>query len=217
MNVSLSNLFQLKTQVLAPSLVASTDYDARLTALGLGVASAFENFCNRKFARAAAATQILAADRCQFLLNRFPLESLAQYELKKNEVDGFIVQDLRNVQTVDLVSGIVFFSAHADLGQYFNQVRFTFAGGYFWETLEPTDGGYPTAPPAGSAALPDDLRLAFYLQCKRTWEALDKIGDKISEVGPGEKGGRFELGIGGVDLSPLVKQMLQQYIRINLV
>jgi hypothetical protein len=41
MNAGFSNLITLKKNVLAPALVASTDFDARLTAIGLGVAKSF--------------------------------------------------------------------------------------------------------------------------------------------------------------------------------
>lgn len=216
MNAGFSNLASLKAQLLAPALVPSTDFDARILSLGLGVAAALENFCNRKFARMVNAMHTLPADRVQFLLNRYPVESLAQYELKQNEQDGFVVQDITNILTIDNDAGIVMFPDQADLGKSQHQVRFTFTGGYWWEQLEPADVGYPTAQPAGSTALPADLQTAWFLQCKRVWESLDKIGDKIANVGPGDKEARFDIGIGGVDLAPLVKQMLQQFVRMNL-
>jgi hypothetical protein len=212
MNAGFSNLYSLKTQLLAPALVAATDFDARITALGLGVAAAMENYCNRKFTRQADDQYIASADRAEFTLPRYPLESVSLIELKTSEADGWQTFDKAPwaiVQTFDLPSGLV--RLPNDAGKYFAQVRFTYTGGFWWEQKEPADNGYPTTQPAGSNALPNDLQLAFYLQCKSTWESFDKIGDKISEVGSGSQ---FVTGtLANLQLVPVVKQMLGQFIR----
>lgn len=218
MNAGFSNLTTLKTHLLAPALVASTDFDSRVLQIGLGTAGLMAEFCNRKFDRVTGAQDIFPADYVNFQMNRWPLESLDTIELKLTEKSGWVAQTILDfVLTIDLQKATVILPENRDAGPYYAQLRFTYTGGFFWETLEPADMGYPTAVPNGATVLPDALRLAWLLQCKRIWESIDKIGDKISEVGPGEKGGRFELGIGGLELAPQVKQILGNYVRAALV
>ena len=45
--------------------------------IGLGMAAMCENFCNRDFARVVGDTFISPADRCQFLLPRYPIETVS--------------------------------------------------------------------------------------------------------------------------------------------
>jgi hypothetical protein len=211
MNAGLSNLYTLKSNLLAPALVAATDYDARLALLGKGVAGAFEKFCNRKFARVAGATYICSADRPQTILDRYPVETITTVELKTDETTGWEVQT-DFVRSLSKESAIVYWGTF--VGDAYAELRFTFTGGYFWEQLEPTDGSYPTAQPSGSTALPDALQQAWLLQCKLVWETWDKIGDKISEVGSGSSQSASPLS--GLELSPLVKDMLTSYRRFQL-
>ncbi len=212
MNAGLSNFDTLKKHLLAGS-TAKTDtrFDTAIQAIGLGTAAAIENFCQRKFFRSGADTQIIGADRCQFLLSRFPLETVTAVDLKLSEADGWEPVDLADIQTIDLKNGIVYFPDTADLGPYYGQVRITFAGGYWWETAEPDDDSYPTAPPAGSNALPSDLQLAWLMQCEVIWSKRDKLGSGLVDD-PDAKS-----KISTLELSPLVKQMLGQFVRYNLV
>ena len=213
MNAGFSNLTTLKAHLLAASLRAATDYDAAITNIGLGMAAAIGNFCNRKFDRVVGDTEIIAADRCQFLLSRYPVEAVTQVEIKSTEALGWVVQNPSPIQTFDPACGIVYFPEQADAGKYYEQVRFTFTAGYFWEQLEPGDGGYPTAPVG--AALPPDLKLAWLLQCEIVWKMRDKLGQQIG--GEESKGGGPTYQINDLDLAPQVKQMLQQFVRYNLV
>lgn len=213
MNVGFANLSTLKKQLLAPALVAATDYDARITALGLGVAEAMGNYCNRKFARAVGTTEILPADRCQFLLARYPIESISAIDLKMTEAEGWVAQTVNEfLRTIDQKSGIVNCPAGADAGPWDAQVRFTYTGGFWWEQLEPTDNGYPASQPSGSNALPNDLKLAWLLQCELIWKMSDKLG---TDIGEGKAGRDYELQT--LALSPQVKTLLGQFVRYNLV
>src|SRR6202000_394876 len=65
------------------------------------------------------------------------------------------------------------------LGRAPLQVHIIYNGGYFFETLEPTDGGYPSAAPAGSTALPAGILGAFLLQCKEIVNKMDILGAGI--------------------------------------
>lgn len=208
--IGFATLTFLKAQLLAEALRTDPAYDGIVTQVGKGVAGQFENFCNRKFARVEGFVETTAADYCSFQMARFPLEVMTSIELKMNETDGFVMQTLPGyVRSFDLAKGVVYLPENADAGPYYAQLRFTYTGGYW---IDGTDECSATAP-AGQTALPDELRFAWIIQCKRVWESIDKTGVDILHVGPGEKGGRFELGTGGLELAPQVQQTLRNFVR----
>jgi hypothetical protein len=209
MNAGFSNLKTLK-QTLLPSLKADIGFDQVILALGLGVAAQFGNFCNRKFSRVVGDTAVFSADRCEFVLPRTPLETVSQAELKIKETDGWVVQDSAFIRAIDQGNGIVN-TGSTDVGPWFGQVRFTYTGGYFWETLEPDDANYPSAVPAGAAVIPADLYQAWLLQCRHLWSLMDKLGTDLLADGS-EKSIRFP-----EEFAPTVEKTLGQYIRYNLV
>jgi hypothetical protein len=210
MNVGFSNLYTLKRYVLGEKMSDEPTFNQVLTLIGTGMAATLENFCNRKFARVVGDVEILPADYCQFLLPRFPVETVSAIDLKMTEADGWVSQVVNDfVRTIDLKAGIVYLPDGADAGPYYAQLRFTYTGGYFWDTNEPDDG--PLAQPAGSALLPDALRDAWLLQCTDVWKRRDKLGLSLLDK-PDEKT-REQL----MRLLPLVEQNLQQFKRLNLV
>lgn len=209
MNAGFSNLATIKNLLLGETSIESeTQFDAVITALGLGVVGQFEKHCGRKFQRQAGVTQIIPADRAQFLLNRYPVEVVTQWELKQDEQDGFVVQDITQILTTDLESGIVYMPETNDVGKYYHQVRFTFTGGYFWETLDKGEAGWPTAIPATANILPPDLFNIWTLQVRHLWKNIDKLGREVlsdEEVKSLPK-----------DFAPTVEDNLSAYIRYNL-
>jgi hypothetical protein len=214
MNAGFANFDTLKKHLLAGSSAKSdTRFDTAIKAVGLGVAAAIENYTNRKFFRTADDTYISSADRAEFILPRYPVESVSLIEQKNTEADGWVTLDQSPwdlVQTFDLSAGIVRFADDNDLGNYSAQIRFTFTGGYWWETAEPDDPAYPSQMPAGATPLPNDLKLAWLLQCEAVWAARDKLGTGLIDKP------ETQSATGKTVLSPLVKQMLGQYIRYQL-
>lgn len=212
MNAGFSNLDTLKKHLLAGSLQTDKRFDATIAAIGLGVAGAIARHCQRDFARIENATEIKGADHVEFLLSRYPLESVSKIELKLTEAEGWQELAINDVvSTMDLPDGIIHFAGNRDLGPHDAQLRFTFTGGYWWETAEPDAEDYPTETPAGAAALPEDLRLAWLLQCESIWGNKDKLGTGIVAK-PGE-----QTNLDDLELLPLVKTMLADHVRYNLV
>ena len=216
MNAGFSNLDTLKQHLLAGALRATTTYDTQLVDLGRGMAGLIEQYCNRKFFRTVNDTAVFTADRCEFLLPRTPLESVSLSELKLAESAGWVTQtDPNFIRSLNLANGIID-CGPGDAGPYYGQVRFTYTGGYFWETLEPDDAAYPSALPAGAMALPDELKFAWLLQCKHVWQTIDPRGVKI--VGEGDKNRVVPQQVfGDMDLVPQVKGLIGQFIRWSLV
>jgi len=213
MNVGFSNLDTLRKHLLADSLKGIVQFDGIITTVGLMVAAQFENFCNRKFARAVNDTVVLKADYAVYQLSRYPVESVSMVEIKMRDADGWVAQDMSLVESTSPNSGLVYLDDSEDGGPYWAQVRFTFTGGYWWETLEPEDpdGGYPSAMPAGATALPDDLRGAWLLQCRDIWSKIDKLGTGIVDE-PGKQS-----LIGDIKLSQGVREMLRNFACMQMV
>lgn len=207
-----ASLTYLKSQLLAEALRQDTSYDDALTAIGRGVVAQFEKACNRKFSRLAGDVQTFGADRCQFLLSRFPVEEVTKSELKLTEAEGWVEQASDYIRALDQAAGIIYLPDGADAGPYYAQVRFTFTGGFWFDTSE--DGSDANGLPVGATALPDDLKLAWILQCKKIWEVNDPLGNKI--VPSKEVVQLVGLSLAGLELIPEVKEILGHYLRPEL-
>src|SRR5581483_4698665 len=215
MNVGLSNLSTLKSWLLAPALLAGTDYDSQLEAIGKGVAGRIEQYCNRKLLRMTGDIFECSADIHHVNLPRIPVERLSKIEVKWSETDGW--QDQGNVNDmvwcVASLSGLVTFPIFP--GFHMARIRFTYDGGYFFEQLEPTDMGYPTTPAVGSFPLPPELLLAWQLQCEHVWTQRDKLGLAVA-TNPHSVHTRVVPSLALIDLLPDVKALLNSFIRYSM-
>lgn len=206
MNAGLANLDTLKRQLLAPALRGDGAYDATMLNLGLGVAARFERVANRSWQRTAGDTWQASANRLVYVLPRYPIETLTSIEIRDSFSDVWTALTLPDVVgSLDGSAGLVELvdiqgSAHSEL-------RFTWTGGYWWETAEPTDSVYPTTQPTDSVALPADLKMAWLLQCEEIWARRDKLGTGIA-MAPGERS-----KLGDLDLIPDVEEALRRFIR----
>ncbi len=215
MNAGLSNLITLKSWLLPAGLVAATTYDVQIAAIGKGVAAELERYCNRKFLRTVADTFECSADLRHQVLPRYPIEALTKIEIRYSLADGWadqgVISDL--VWNIAEQAGLVTFPIRPGFNQA--RLRFTWTGGYFFETLEPTDGGYPTAVPSGSFALPADLILAWQLQCEHIWTQRDKLGLAIGKDVHSENA-RVIPSLAQIELLPTVRAKLVPLIRYAL-
>jgi len=218
MIAGLTNLDTLKKAILPSSMAAETKFDLMLQVVGLGVAGLFDSFCNRRLAWQAADNIVFSGDRPHYYLPRFPISGITKIEMRYFQTDSWTEITGQPI-SVNYENGLVHFGY--TLGRNPLVVRATWDGGYWFETLEPDDAAYPSTSPAvtdplalangGSVApLPGVLRAAFLLQCEAVWAARDKLGLGLTDK-PGEQSGITKL-----DLSPLIKTMLQPFIRYQL-
>lgn len=211
MNAGLSNLASLKQFILPGSLAAASTQitpDAVILAIGLMVAGMFDNECNRKLAYAAGDTDEFSGDRDHWYLSRYPLVAITSVQMRYFTADSWT--DITGQPlTVSNPTGLLHFGY--TLGTQPLRVQVTYSGGYWFETLEPTDAGYPSTQPSGSQALPGALQGAFYVQCSEVWNKRDKLGLGISTAPD-----QF-IAVGKLDLSPIVKRALQPYRRFQLL
>lgn len=132
MNAGLSNLFTLKSWLLPASMVAGTDYEPQIIAIGKGVAGQLERYCNRKFLRLVGDTFVCEANKYNLSLPRFPLEEVTTIELRETVADGWIAQTLSDVVfNQDESAGVLEFGVPP--GAYLTKLRVTFTGGYWIE------------------------------------------------------------------------------------
>lgn len=212
MNAGLSNLDTLKKHLLPASLAPESRFDLVIQDIGQGVAGLMENYCDRKFARVVADQVVLMADRASFSLPRYPVEIISQVELKYRDSDAFQVQDISLIESTSPMAGIVYLQDNTDAGPYWAQVRFTYTGGYWFEQLEPDDDNYPTgAAPAGSTLLPSEIKFAWLTQCREVWNKFDKLGTGLIDKPDSQT------KTGNLDLSPMVKDLLKSFRRMQLV
>lgn len=224
MNAGFSNLDWLKKQLIADSLQDDNRFDDRILAIGKGIATSFERYCNREFVYAAGIKEVFSGDRPFWAARRYPVTQFTKVELRFFRADDWT--DISGQPlSADEEKGMIHFGY--TLGRSPMQVRLTYNGGFFWNTLEPKDAAYLEDPPfpddiANNSAgldpekfrLPDDLRLAWLTQCRKVWEAIDKVGDKILDVGSNTKNPSESLA--GLDLVPQVKDTLFYYRRHQL-
>ena len=209
-NLGLGNLISLKRRLLPADKLTSTTWDTLVTLIGKGVAAAFDRHCNRKFERDTAAVDTFTADRAHWLLNRFPVESIASITQQDDLTAGYV--SLGAVASVaqnwQANTGIIQFGGI--MGTHLSQVRVTYSGGYWFETSEAEN----TTQPAGSTLLPEDVREAWMLQAKHAWSSLDKLGldlarnpsDATSATPPME----------AIKLLTGVKEMLAPHLRYQI-
>ena len=228
MNVGFANLTTLKAHLLATQLQSDTDYDAKLTAIGLGVAKAFAHKCNCDFDWMIGATEVTQGDRDHWYVRRRPVSEFTGINLRYFRADPWT--DISGQpMAADEFKGLIHFGY--TLGTRPIQVQIIYNGGYWWEQQEPTlangtaNPDYPTPLPAEITAapsglnqtdfmLPDDLIYAWLTQCRKAWESVDKLGTQIVRVGSNAHNPADVLA--GQDLVPEVQKILQQYVRYQL-
>lgn len=210
MDLILGNLDSLKQFILPEATRAQDDHDVVLAALGKSVAGMFEKICNRRFARAVNAEETFTADRTMWFLARTPVEAVVSVAVKTSDSDGWAVQ-AGAVQVSALDRGLIDFGG--ELGDWRSRVRVIYTGGFFVDTLEPADVGYPSAVPVGSTALPSDLRAAWLMQTQAIFEGKDHLLPKgFSPDG----GNAIPLLLKDVPVLPVVTEILRGFTRYQL-
>lgn len=230
MNAGFSNLDFLKKQLLADSLATSTRFDARILTIGLGVADSFGQYCNREFVYDTGIQEVFGGDRPFWFTRRAPVTQFTKVELRYFRSDAWTNISGQPL-SADEEKGLIDFGY--TLGRNPIQVRLTYNGGFWFNTLEPKELGYidvhapqfNTLLPAditGNAAgidyrkflLPAALQMAWVTQCRKVWEAIDKVGEDILKTGSNAR--QTAEVLAGLDLVPQVKLILDKYTRYQL-
>lgn len=213
MNCGLGNLDILRQHLLAGTMAGDKSFDAVIADIGRGVASVFEQQCNRRFAYAAGDVVWFPADHDCFVAPRYPLYSVDAIQRRDYAPNQF--QDITGwLLNFDRECGMVRFAGQ--LGTSIIMVKMTFTGGYWFETAEPEgEGVYPSQAPltpdgTPADALPQDLRFAWLMQCRHVWASADKLGSGVVNK-PNAMSALAEM-----DLIQSVKRTLQNYQRMQM-
>jgi hypothetical protein len=174
------------------------------------------------------ATEVTQGDRDHWYARRAPVAVFSNVNLRYFRADAWT--DISGQpMSADEFKGLIHFGY--TLGTRPIQVQIIYNGGYFWEQQEPTNPNgsanpnYPTPIPNeitnNSAGLnpnvfmlPNDLLFAWVTQCRKVWEAIDKLGVNIARVGSNVRQPAEVLA--GLDFVPEVQKVLQQYVRYQL-
>jgi hypothetical protein len=209
-NAGLGSLSELKAFILASSMSASTDveFDAPLTALGLGVAGMFASRCNRDWAYGAANREDWTANRSFMAARHFPLNMEVPVVVERCDslvggVQNWVVVP-EAAYNIAAAAGLVYLAGYQ--GNYLSRIRLTSAGGYWWLGLDAE-----IIIPVGASPVPPDLKLAWLLQCQALWLVRDNLGTAVAGASGG--GSLLGLSLPGYDLIPEVKTLLSGYIR----
>ena len=81
-----------------------------------------------------------------------------------------------------------------------------------WQAVSTTATSAAPTLPSGATALPDDLKLAWLLQCEHLWKLRDAQGVSLAE----KAGTSPLLTLAGANLAPEVKAILDGYVRYSL-
>jgi hypothetical protein len=189
-----STLAALKARLALDPL--DPQYDALLTGALTALGTRFEKECNRLFARAELVEEF-PADTLELRVTCYPIESVSNLEVKSNETDGWVLPDTFE----HLVRGGCVISLARALGDWRQQLRLTYIGGY----VMPGDEVGP-----GQLPLPADLEQAALEQSAYWFRHRDKLG--LLRSWPHD--GTFEQ-LALLDLLPPVKAVLRTYERLN--
>jgi hypothetical protein len=184
---------------------ADTTRDDLLTRAIQAVSERFDHECNRRFARVVGATQEFLADDTEVSLLRFPIESVAKWELKTTETEGWVEQTdvaclLRPGGVISLGMPLSFTRQAWSFGP--RLARVTYTGGYVLPGTTPGQGQTP---------LPPDIEFAAQEQVAAWFQHRDKLG--LVRYWP--SGGTF-LVFTQAPLLPTVSAALRPYRRWGL-
>src|SRR5881628_1068111 len=139
----LTQLTTIKTRLRLDSF--DLDDDPLLTGLIKHASGRFAKECNRIFDRGADVTFEFRADEMNIATDRYPIESVASFDLKSSETDGWLAQS--NIDYL-ISPEKCLIELSCPLGTSRQKGRVTFTGGY---VLPGATVG------AGQTALPDEL------------------------------------------------------------
>ncbi len=188
MDLGLGNLDTVRKYVLPATMQQDTQWDSVIAAIALGVARRLESYCNRKFGRFENDVAQFNSNRSMYILPRYPIETITSLSLRATSTDPW--QDVSElILQEDVFDGMLYFGTF--IAESIVMMRAIYTGGWFYETLEPTDEGYPTAQPGGaydpvenedgSFALLDprfgaaDLQQAWLMQILHEFELKDRL------------------------------------------
>jgi hypothetical protein len=186
----LTQLSTVKTRI----GLTDTASDTIITSAIAAYSDRFERECNRNFARQINAIDEFDADQTEICPLHYPIESVASFDLKTTETDGW-----QAITPNHLLRNACVISLQQQPGCRSQQARVTYTGGY----VLPGD-----TIGAGQTALPDDLEQACVEQVAYWFQNRNTLGLLSVTVGSGAH-------VAQIDLLPGVAEVLTKYTRMT--
>jgi len=175
-----------------------TTDDALLTNILKFVSARFAADSNRIFDYGAGLTCEFRADQMTLLVDRPPIESVSQFDLKTSESEGWILQSDMDYVLSPKRTGM---ELALPLGTFRQLGRVTYTGGYV----------LPGATPTGNQiALPDDVEQACVEQVAYWYQRRAQLG--LMSVTSGDSTVQHYQT---ADLLPQVQAVLKHYERVG--
>lgn len=222
MDLGLGNFADVKGFVLPQALQNDASYDSVLQVIARGVAERFQSYCNRKFARVVGDVCRFTANRTHYYLPRYPFETVTKLEMRATAQDPWVDITDTIIQMDETIGLIDFFVTMADATSL---MQCTYTGGFWYETLEPTDAdgnpteGYPSVKPESAIALIDPVKGALSLQQAWLMQVLHEfeVKDRLLPTGLSD-GAKTHVAsrIEQMQLLPEVENLLAQYRRYQI-
>lgn len=171
--------------------------DAILEAFIAAVSGRFARECNRNFDYAASATYEFRGDAMDVVVDRYPIITVASFELKTREVDGFVGQTGIEY-VVNSTRNIIELAAPLGTSREIGSV--TYQGGYILPGTTPT---------TGQTALPDEIEQAAIEQCAYLYQNKERLG--LGSVSG--DGAAISKATANLDLLPEVRAVLNKHER----
>ncbi|MEI7729196.1 MAG: hypothetical protein WCO56_06475 [Verrucomicrobiota bacterium] len=171
----LTQLTTIKTRLAIPAY--ETEFEPVLLQFLQHASARFELECRRRFARDATATYTFGALSRLICADRYPIESVAKFELKTSEDEGWVEQS--EVEYL-LSPARAVIALASPLGTPGELGRVTFAGGYVLPG---------TSPQTGQEPLPAELEYSCVEQVAYWFENRNRLG----LVSAGGGGGAVQL------------------------
>lgn len=192
------NLADLKAAILPDDGTSVTEWDARLTTLGMAVAGAFGRYCNRDFDHATGTSETFSARTSAWVLRRYPVESVTGFDLVDR--DGTESSQRISDLLINFDGGLIEWPQSR--GAADQRVKITYSGGYWLD-----DG---SSKPPWVDALPSDVLQAYHMQIQHVAESAGLFGDMAIRAND-EKA-----LLAAADLTPYVRQVLNPYRRFGM-
>lgn len=179
-------------------LPGDTQHDDLLTNAIAATSAIFERETGRTFARTVDAMHECGGNDTEICVDCYPIESIAAFELKSDELAGWIEQPPPSY----LIRRDCVISLRNPLGAAYEQARVVYTGGYVLPGATPGPGQTP---------LPPDLEHAAIEQVASWFLHRDKVG----LVRNWPSGGTFQVFV-ELPLLPSVTAVLERYRRWSI-
>jgi hypothetical protein len=190
-------LTQLDTVKMRLAITTEND-DVVLRRAIEAVSARFELYCNRRFGRVQNARQEFPANSIDFSVALYPIESIARFEVKRSETEGWVVV---SPSPEYFTRGSCVVSLLGRLGSSAELASVIYTGGYTLPGDEVADG---------QSALPADIEQACVEQVAFWYQNRSKLG--VTSIYESS----VTTSVSQKAILPSVEDVLKRHVRLSV-